>query len=87
MNKNEKKFIVDVDKIIDAHNKKNPNEKQLTRKLLAEKLGVNTQVFSDWKSEKKPTNKMVKWLIQLSEIGDCPIKDFVIEKKLTDNNK
>ncbi len=31
------------------------------------------QVFSDWKSDKKPTNKMVWLLDQLATIGGCPV--------------
>lgn len=72
-------LIIDVDRVIDNYNKKNPELKQLDRKALANELGVNPQVFSDWKNGKTP--KLVERLFKLKEIGKCKIEDFVIEQK------
>lgn len=72
-------FIIDVDKVIDIHNKKNPEKRKLDRKTLAEVLEVNQQVFSDWKRVRSP--KVVDRIMKLIEIGDCKIEDFVIKKE------
>jgi transcriptional regulator with XRE-family HTH domain len=76
----EKNLAIDVDIVIDLHNRNNPKSKQLNRRLLAEMLDVNKQVFSDWKSDKKPTNKMVGILERLAEIGKCPISHFIVDQ-------
>lgn len=68
-------FVIDVDKIIDNYNKNNPDKRRLDRKTLAEELGVNKQLFSDWKNARSP--KWIGWLMKLIEIGDCKLEDFV----------
>lgn len=73
MNEN---FIIDVDRVIQKYNEHNPELKQLSRKILAEKLEVNPQVFSDWKSGKTP--KIIMKLFKLMEIGQCTLDDFVV---------
>lgn len=73
MNEN---FIIDVDRVIQKYNEHNPELKQLSRKILADKLQVNPQVFSDWKSGKTP--KIIMKLFKLMEIGQCTLDDFVV---------
>lgn len=77
--KKQKKFIIDVDHVIERYNKKYPNRRQMNRKTLAKELGVNVQVFSDWKNGKTP--KLIDRLDKLSEIGKCSIESFLIFTK------
>lgn len=70
-------LIIDVDRVIASYNKKNPTKRQMDRKTLAETIGVNKQVFSDWKRGKTP--KWVYVLIKLMNVGKCDVKDFIIE--------
>jgi transcriptional regulator with XRE-family HTH domain len=74
----QKKLIIDVDVVIEAYNKKNPELKPLDRKGLAEKLGVNPQILSDWKNGKTPM--LIGRIFKLMEIGDVKLNDFIIEK-------
>ena len=74
-----KKMIIDVDRVIQKYNQHNPELKQLSRKILAEKLQVNPQVFSDWKSGKTP--KIIMKLFKLMEIGKCKLDDFIINSE------
>lgn len=78
MNKKEEQLIIDVDQVIEIYNKKNPKLKQMDRKTLANELGVNVQVFSDWKNGKTP--KLIQRLFQLKDIGKCTIEDFIIKQ-------
>lgn len=71
-------LIIDVDKVIEIFNKKNPKLKQLDRKEVAKKLGVKTQLFSDWKRKKTP--RLAWFLLELEKIGGCDLEDFVIPK-------
>jgi hypothetical protein len=71
--------IVDVDVIIDLYNKKNPELKPMDRKSLAKDLGVNVQVFSDWKNGRTP--KLIYRILRLKEIGECQLEDFIVEDK------
>ena len=75
----EKTFFIDVDVVIEKYNAKNPEKKPMTRKSLAEELGCNTQLFSDWKSQKNKTNKpaVLNRIFRLMEIGNCKLEDFV----------
>lgn len=75
----DQKMIIDVDKVIEARNNKNQKSRQLTRKDLAKQLGVNVQVFSDWKNGKTP--KLVYRLFKMMEIGKCKLEDFVIPEE------
>ena len=84
MTKQEKELIIDVDVVIKAYNDKNPSLKPLDRKTLAEKLGVNPQILSDWKNGKTP--KLVDKLFALMEIGNLNLNDFIIEKPNENNN-
>lgn len=68
-------LIIDVDQVIENYNKKNPKLKKMDRKTLAKELGVNIQVFSDWKNGKTP--KLIQRLFQLKKIGKCPIEKFI----------
>jgi hypothetical protein len=79
MNQQEKKYIIDVDQLIEIYNIKNPTLKPLDRKTLADLLSVNTQVFSDWKGGKTP--KWVYSLFKMMEIGKCNFDKFIIEQK------
>lgn len=72
-------MIIDVDIVIDNYNKRNPKKLPMTRKILSEKLGVNPQLFSDWKSGKK-TPKWVYLLIGLMDVGKCDVDEFIIQK-------
>lgn len=74
------KVFIDVDKVIDAYNEKNPDKKQLDREELAKLLGVGKQVFSDWRSSKKKTPKWAKILLTLLELGQIPATDFIEER-------
>ena len=74
----QEKLFIDVDQVIESYNKKNPTLKQLNRKTLANELGVNVQVFSDWKNGKTP--KLIQRIFQLKKIGQCNIEDFIIKK-------
>ena len=79
MKKNEeKKLIIDVDVIIESYNEKNPKLKPMTRRDLADRLGVNIQLFSDWKSGKTP--RWAYHLTKLIEVAKTPIKDFIIKQ-------
>lgn len=78
--KKEVKTIIDVDVIIEKWNKANPTvHPQMSRKLLAEKLGVTPQLFTDWKSGKVPN--VVPRLQMLMEIGNCKLNEFVSNEK------
>lgn len=68
-------LIIDVDLIIDKYNKDNPDKRQLDRKALADILGVNKQLFVDWKAGKTPS--VVFRLLKLMEIGGCQLDFFV----------
>lgn len=71
------KLIIDVDQVIESYNEKNPEKRPMTRTELAKKVGVNKQVFSDWKGGKTP-----KWayiLIELMDIGSCGVGRFINE--------
>lgn len=73
-----KNLIIDVDIVIDSYNSKHPELKPLTRKILAEKIECNPQVFTDWKAGKTPT--LVFRLFSLMEIGKMKLNDFIITK-------
>ena len=76
---NKKKYIIDVDQVIEAYNTENPELKPLSRKILSELLNVNVQVFTDWKGGKTP-----KWVIiifKLMDLGKCDVNKFIIEQK------
>jgi hypothetical protein len=75
----EKKYIIDADVLIKIYNEANPELKPLTRKILADALGVNTQVFTDWKTKNTP--KWVYMLFKMMEIGKCNFDKFIIEQK------
>lgn len=74
-----KEYIIDVDQIITSYNEKNQGEPKMTRKILAKKVGVNPQIFSDWKRGKTP--KLVYTLMEFMNIGSCGVDRFIIEKK------
>jgi hypothetical protein len=69
--------IIDVDVVIEKYNKNNPELKPMDRKTLAKELGVNPQVFSDWKNGRTP--KLIFRILKLKEIGSCDFEDFVIK--------
>ncbi len=75
-----KELIIDVDLIIEKYNKKNPKLQPMTRTILAEKLGVNKQLLSDWKGGRTP--KWVGVLFTLMDVGDCDVHGFIIEKEV-----
>lgn len=71
----QEQLIIDVDIVIDKYNEKNPKLKPMDRKSLAEKIGCNKQVFSDWKTGSTP--KLIYRLFKLMEVGKCDINDFI----------
>ena len=71
-------YIIDVDIVINNYNKNHPTLKPLNRKVLAGIIGVNPQIFSDWKSGKTP--KIIYKLLKLMEIGECGLKDLLTLK-------
>jgi len=73
-----KEYAIDVDTIIAKWNAANPDKKELSRTQLAKDMGVNPQLFSDWKHKKTP--KWVKWLMHLVETGNCEIGEFIKER-------
>lgn len=75
----EKVLIIDVDQFIENYNKKNPTLKPLDRTSLAKMLGVNKQIFVDWKAGKTP--KLIYRIFKMMEIGKCGINGIVFEKK------
>ncbi len=75
----EKKLIIDVDQFIENYNKKNPKLKPLNRTSLSESLGVNKQIFVDWKAGKTP--RLIYRIFKMMEIGNCGINGIVFEKK------
>lgn len=75
---NSENFIIDVDVVIEKFNKRNPDLRPMTRADLAKEMGLNTQIFSDWKGGKTP--KIVYRFLKMMEIGKCEFKDFIIEK-------
>ena len=72
-----KKFIIDVDVVINKFNERNPELRPMTRADLAKQLGVNSQILSDWKRGKTP--QMIYRILKLIEIGKCSFHDFIIE--------
>lgn len=76
--KKQKEFIIDVDIVIDRYNEKNPEKKPLTRSELAKALGVNKQLFTDWKGGRTP--KLIYMILKLMEIGKCQLNDLLTEK-------
>lgn len=70
-----KKVTIDVDLVIEMYNTANPDKKQLTRGLLAEKLGVHTQILSDWNRGKTPN--IIPKIMLLAEISGAPIDKFI----------
>lgn len=75
----EANYIIDVDLLINHYNKENPKLLPLSRTLLAELLGVNTQLFSDWKAGRTP--KWVYHLFKMMDIGKCNFDKFIVENK------
>lgn len=75
----ESKYIIDVDLLIKHYNTQNPTLLPLSRKLLAELLGVNKQALSDWKNGRTP--KWVYHLFKMMDIGKCNFDKFIVEKK------
>lgn len=75
----ESKYIIDVDLLIKHYNTQNPTLLPLSRTLLAELLGVSTQVLSDWKNGRTP--KWVYHLFKMMDIGKCNFDKFIVEKK------
>lgn len=71
-------LIIDVDFFIENYNKKNPTLKPLDRTSLAKLLGVNKQIFVDWKAGKTP--KIIYRLFKMMEIGKCDINGIVTKK-------
>ena len=78
-----KQLIIDVDKIIENYNTKNPTLKPMTRTVLAEKLGMHRTTFTEWKKGYRLPN-IIQKMFELMEIGDCDVKDFIIEKEVKD---
>lgn len=72
-------LIIDVDSFIKNYNEKNPKLKQLTRTSLAKELGMNKQIFTDWKAGKTP--KIIYRLFKMMEIGKCDINGIVTKIK------
>jgi len=62
-------YIIDVDLLISHYNKENPTLLPLSRTLLSELLGVNKQLFSDWKAGRTP-----KWVYHLFKMMDRIVK-------------
>lgn len=72
--------IIDVDKVIEFYNEKNPTLKPMTRKELAKDLGCNPQIFSDWKTGRQKMPKLVIRLLRMMELGECELSEFIVEK-------
>lgn len=72
---------IDVDKAIENYNKKNPTLKQMTRKSLAEDMGMHSTTFTEWKKAFR-VPAIVQKLFYLAEIGDCEVKDLIIKKEI-----
>ena len=70
-------LVIDVDRVIQKYNENNPDLKRMDRTILAEQLGVNKQVFTDWKSGKTP--KIIHRLFKLMSIGKCKLDDFIVK--------
>ena len=73
-----KGYLLDVDKIIDRHNANNAhklNVGKLDRKKLAGLLGVNKQVFVNWKAGKTP--KLIYILFKLMEVGEMEFSEVI----------
>ena len=81
MELNTNKVYIDVDRVIQAYNDKNPDKQKMTREILAEILGVKTQVFSNWKSDRQKTPRFAKYMLILLELGDIPATEFIRERK------
>lgn len=76
-----KQLIIDVDKVIERYNKNNPTLIQMTRPLLAEKLGMHRTTFTEWKKGYRLPS-IIQKMFDLMEIGDCDVRDFVIEEEV-----
>lgn len=74
-----KKVIIDVDVVIKKWNAANPDKEKLSREALAKSLGVNRQLFTQWKKGELPQAICV--INKLVEIGKCSLDEFVIVVK------
>lgn len=75
MSEENQEFHIDPDVVIENYNKKNPELREMTRGILAEKLGTTTQNLSDWSRGRSV--KLLTTLKTMAEIGGCSIEDFI----------
>ena len=66
---------IDVDKAIEIYNKKYPHLKPLTRKDLAKLIGVNPQLFSDWKNGRTPN--LIYTLLRIEKITGAKRNQYI----------
>ena len=75
------KIYIDVDRVIQSYNDKNPDKPKMTREILAEMLGVKPQVFSNWKSDLQKTPRWARTMLILLDVGELPATEFIRERK------
>jgi len=66
---------VDINKVIDTYNEKNPDLKQLNQKGLAEKISVSPITLGNLKGGNGPV--ILKQIITMSEMSGLDVKDFI----------
>ena len=75
------KVYIDVDRVIKYYNDKNPDKPKMTREILAEMLGIKSQVLSNWKTHRQPTPRWARTMLILLELSDLPATEFIRERK------
>jgi len=75
------KVYIDVDRVIQSYNDKNPDKPKMTREILAEMLGIKSQVLSNWKTHRQPTPRWARTMLILLELSDLPATEFIRERK------
>ena len=47
------------------------------REILADMLGIKSQVLSNWKTHRQPTPKWARTMLILLELSDLPATEFI----------
>lgn len=71
-------LTIDVGIVVQRWNEAHPELKPMTKKSLAEKIGVHPMVFGQWS---KQAPYIAKAILELAEIGDCTPGTFIIQKE------
>ncbi len=75
------KTIIDIDKALAIHNKKEPNNTMTRKELLGKmKNPITRMTLHNWK--KGNFTKGFQDLIEISELCKCDIKDFASKEEI-----